>query len=1009
MSSMEYLKAFDKRQLWRLFVDGRFHKKYEGWLGYEAGERGSVQALLNGFAFMLEHFDLSQGLSSAYLLDLHKVCMLNVETSNLKSSPGDLRYLNAGMPFFAKSTTKENLRQILQERKGDGTVIFNTKKYAKTADEFDLEELYEGLLKDKRINYRNWYPNLDRQMEESLQKKHGLQAFYHAKHAVQMMFAERMDSIVDRFNRTIRMARTEDEQLDCFILLVRHLELLHPFPDGNCRTFVCITLNHLLLYYGFMPTLLYNPNYDGELSTTEFKEEIRQGMVLMKKLLDDPEAEVYHYSITQMKEKDQKQFLKMASSLIEKIDGWREVYLTPERVADICEGKWHHADRNMRFQRVGDYNTYLPESLYFFMALKEWEEEGRSLEDMLDSITQKGVRAIVTDDVRIVSMTMLPVLLVKDVHEAYIAAATAVRQSVDPLTMLITGTEGKTGAKTQLYQLLSPQTKVHAHINSANTAIPVLRSLINLSEEDRVELNEVSVGRDENLRIQRASWVNPDLCLFTHIGPNHMDMHKSMENLIWAKSSVVTGMREKGVCIVNSDMMFFQPLCEAIEKRRPGTPIMTFGTKESDDGVLERADFDDERNGWYVTARIKEQELNYFVPLIQGHIPLSSVGMLLSIHLMGYDVEMAAKTYATMVPYDTMGALRVIHKKEGDILFYDQSRRGGISGMRSAFDDLSRLKKRGKIVALVGGISIKKESEWTHKVHHELAELINSSAIDKLYTTGPFMEDVHQHLKDPLIFQEHSDDLERLAKILMNTLAAGDTLFIIGSAYLYLGRVVDRIKKHYKVTLFRQNEVYRFTPKNKTAFEQAIQHSKIEDEADFRGKLLYHFFDAIGSIFHERFGLSCIDQSLREKDRRYLFDEAKCRAWFFNNTPDKKEKGYQLFGTFFQTNDPSLLLHVHVATTDLHIGFVRCSQNEEGKITLERSDTDALNVVCHAFGETMQYRKWWIGWCSKDCGTVIDLRREEAFELLNDFEHSACFGKLEPLLKEWLSGERYGV
>ena len=117
MTTLHLLKRFDPAQLFRLFVDGRYHKKYDGWVGYEGGERGSVQALLNGFVHMLEHFDLTAGLKATYLLDLHKVCMMGVQTKNLKSSPGDLRYVNAGMPFYPKTTTLENLVEILEMRR----------------------------------------------------------------------------------------------------------------------------------------------------------------------------------------------------------------------------------------------------------------------------------------------------------------------------------------------------------------------------------------------------------------------------------------------------------------------------------------------------------------------------------------------------------------------------------------------------------------------------------------------------------------------------------------------------------------------------------------------------------------------------------------------------------------------------------------------------------------------------------------------------------------------------
>jgi len=100
VNGLKYLKDFDKSQLWRFFIDGRFHKKYNGWVGYEEGEKGSIKSLLNGFLFMLENFDLSNGLKATYIRQLHKECMFGVQTKNKKSTPGDLRFLNCGIPYY---------------------------------------------------------------------------------------------------------------------------------------------------------------------------------------------------------------------------------------------------------------------------------------------------------------------------------------------------------------------------------------------------------------------------------------------------------------------------------------------------------------------------------------------------------------------------------------------------------------------------------------------------------------------------------------------------------------------------------------------------------------------------------------------------------------------------------------------------------------------------------------------------------------------------------------------
>lgn len=802
MSGIQFLKQFDPRQLFRLFVDGRFQSKYRGWVGYEKGERGSVQGMLNGFAYMLDNFNIFNGVKGTYLLNLHKICMANVQTANPKSTPGDLRYLNSGMPFLAKTTTLNNLREVLAMRKGDGTTLFNTKKYAKTADEFDAESLYKALLKEKNINYRNWYPNLDNLSRHYLEQNGNLQDFYQVKHYVQMLFAKKTDQLIDNFNRKIKKASDNDKRLHVIAELIRDLELLHPFPDGNCRVFACILLNHLLLYFDFHPAILENPNLDGECSYEEFVDEIRKGMDNTKALLENPDMRLFGFSILDATPEETASFLRMADGFIRRIRDFREIYLTPERLQLMTGGEWLNHDPFLRFTGTGSHSTFREGYLYFALGLEEWKKENIHPEEQIAELFRKGIRAIVLDDRQLAETLPYPVLIVNDCLQAFKEAAAATRNQVGCSTVLITGTEGKTGAKVQLYHVLKRQTQIHAALNSANTETPVLRSLLNLSDGDRVEVNEVSVGNNEELRVERARLVNPDICYYTNIGPNHMDLHKTLDNLIYAKSSVVEGLRENGICIVNREMVYYDPLIENIRKRRRDVPICLYGTRQGVNARLLQSSFDTGKFGWHITADIEGEHVSYFIPYFQGHAPLASVGILLLVKKLGYDVRQAARDFRANAPYETMGRLLVIRKNKEDILFYDQSRRGAMHGMTSAFNDLKRFQVKGKIVALVGGISTLKESDWTREAHHILADLINESPISRLYTTGNFMEHVHENLRDKSILVRHSDNLDELAENLVSDCGHGDLLFIIGNAYLYLGRVADAILKKHRHEIF---------------------------------------------------------------------------------------------------------------------------------------------------------------------------------------------------------------
>lgn len=815
MSNIQTLMDFDKKQLFRFFVDGRFHKKYSGWRGYEENEPGSVKGMLNAYSCMIDNFDLSAGLKAGYIRNLHKACMSNVITKNQKSSPGELRYLEAGFLFYAANTTIESLKEIFEQRQHDGTLLFHTKDHEKTADELDAAEAYQIIQERKSLRYRPWYPKLNSRQIDALDLKDSLEAFYTTKHYIQLQYAKKIDAMVAEFNTSIINAVEDEGKLLLISRLVRNLELLHPFPDGNGRTFIAALMNHLLLFYGFLPAILNDPNIDAEYSVAEFAAEMKRGMGNTRILLDNPNATLFNYSITEASESDVAEFLEISKEFLEKLAALCAaekqpkadtlpspppngeagyVYLTPDRLARITGGIWFNCTPNLRFKGVGSHRTFKAGYLYFGLALPEWRNEGKDVAHEIENVFKKGIAAIVLDDEILAKTLNEPVLLVKDIEKSFLDAAITTRKEVGCKTVLITGSVGKTGTKVQLFHCLKGQAPVHAALNSANTKVPVLWSLANLKPEDEVEINEVSVGGGENIGSERSKWVSPDICVFTNIGPNHMDIHGTVENLVKAKSAVINGLRDGGCCIVNSCSDYYTELVAAILKRRE-VPILTFGTSPGDTARVIVASFDGASIGWNVTADIEGEKVQYFVPMLHKHAPVMSAGILLIVKKLGYDVRQAAHDYLALEPFETMGNVFRINNDQGSFLFYDQSRRGGIQGMRSAFDDISRLQYDGKLVAVIGGVSVKKDDEWTRSYHKELAQLVNNSKIDRLYTTGQFMHYMHDNLTNRERLVKHSDDLDELEALIRKDIAPGDLLFIIGSAYLYLGRLASRVYK----------------------------------------------------------------------------------------------------------------------------------------------------------------------------------------------------------------------
>lgn len=705
-----------------------------------------------------------------------------------------------------------------------------------------------------------------------------------------------------------------------------------------------------------------------------------------------------------------------------------QLFLDAHKLELFTGGKWLSSVSNgLKFKAI----SLDPDSLYFPLERIN-KQSDESVMNRYRKAIRRGVVAIVVSNPSVAEHLKndIPVLWVEDLDKALVMAARLVRSTLNPYTILITGTEGKTGAKVQLHHLLKPQVAVHAVLDSNNRLIPVMRSLINLSTSDKVEVNEVSVGSDVSHNMLKTFTVNPDMCLYTHIGPNYMSIHGSMEVLIDRKASLVEGMRWAAPCLINSANQYADQLIDSIQKKRPDARILTYGIKDNDQAQLVHYEFDKERFGWLVQARILEQHVDYFIPSFQSHFPLASVGALLAVSVAGYDVNLAAQAYPSLSPFESMGLLeRLILPTGQSILFYNQSTRADISGVVSAFDDLSRLTYSGKMVALLGGVGVFEDNEWIQSSHTHIGELINQSPIDMLYTTGPFMQYVHSVLTAPVL-KGHSNDRNRLLYWLLSSLQAGDCLFIMASGYLELEALVQTLRDYvqsgqqcseaslidysdnYRLLLtydeLEHSELYPFQVcvKHGLDFMTFQQLAKsYQNKAALNQHILFSFFDSLPMFLREWGSFECCDEVMRSTGYgSRVFNEQFCLRWF--DEPDKQtgQKSKTAFGRFFFTKQPNWLLYIAVGTTRLYAGLVHVDMSSDNAIRYERRSEAVLRrYLAESFGDlpvSMTYQNWAKGWLAIELAQVKDLTDWSSFSVLHRIDQTSVYReKLVPLLQ----------
>lgn len=108
----------------------------------------------------------------------------------------------------------------------------------------------------------------------------------------------------------------------------------------------------------------------------------------------------------------------------------------------------------------------------------------------------------------------------------------------------VTGSDGKTTTTTIISELLKAEgKKVHV---GGNIGVPLLPNIENIDYDD-VAVVELSSFQLISMR------KSPDVAIVTNLAPNHLDIHKDMQEYIDAKKNIVLHQNAFGTAVLNND------------------------------------------------------------------------------------------------------------------------------------------------------------------------------------------------------------------------------------------------------------------------------------------------------------------------------------------------------------------------------------------------------------------------------------------------------------------------
>lgn len=412
-----------------------------------------------------------------------------------------------------------------------------------------------------------------------------------------------------------------------------------------------------------------------------------------------------------------------------------------------------------------------------FVALKGDNFDGHNF--LQQAADAGAVAAIVEKDIDRNSIpNSLIVLRVKSTLEALGNLARYHREKFSLELIGITGSYGKTTTRAMIAAAIGSQLKVLSTQENYNNEIGVAQTLLQLNSSHQAAVIEMGM-RGEGQIEYLAKMARPNIGVITNIGPQHIELLGSIENIASAKAELIRELPQEGTAILPADDTMFEYL-----KTQTSAHIVSFGQSAAAQYRVHKSTFD--ARGYSIsqieTPKNGILELQLSLPGI--HNAINAAAALAAADVCGIDLNLAIQSLRNLeIPGARMQVRRV-----KNVVIIDDCYNAGPSSMRTSLEVLKDFPDAKRRVAVLG--SMLELGDWSKKEHQKIGTQANEIA-QLIIGVG---EDTKVLLEAAQNAETHwFENAAQAAKWIPAQIQNGDVILVKGSRSIGLEKVVEAL------------------------------------------------------------------------------------------------------------------------------------------------------------------------------------------------------------------------
>jgi len=364
------------------------------------------------------------------------------------------------------------------------------------------------------------------------------------------------------------------------------------------------------------------------------------------------------------------------------------------------------------------------------------------------------------------SASALPQLNVSNTLDGLWRIGQAGRERMVGKVVGITGSSGKTTARSWLEDILSRQAKTHASTGSLNNHWGVPLSLARMPADSEFGIFEIGMNRPGEIE-PLSRLVIPDVAIVMNVLPAHLGNFQHINEIRDEKLSITQGLREGGTLVTHEEIDM-----RGLPQRLQHSNIVTFGLSQS---ATVAGEVSYEQGNSHVSVMIAGNRYSFKLSVGGEHRVLTSLACLAAVYALGADLAQACELLPQLQAPGGRGNLLEV---SGRIIIDDSYNANPVS-MKFALEALS-LVPQGRKIALLG--EMLELGESGKAAHRAMIESCRS--LDGVLTFGEGFKGAEDTLGN-IHWGHYSSVAELNLNELAGKLEVGDTILIKGSNKIF--------------------------------------------------------------------------------------------------------------------------------------------------------------------------------------------------------------------------------